>query len=136
MRTTIRSISVDEYDHKNRLRTTTLPHPTWEQFLDVFRTVQRRERRFAGITVTAEDGSYLLMDGSEGLFFVLYQGADGFQFQPLADPSQPDEEVTILCGGVDTTLPRAILFDEPTTVRVTKDFWHGRLDTSSGWEPL
>lgn len=136
MGATIRSISIHEYDDKNCLFSTAVPAPTWEQFLEVLDTVQKYERRFAGVTVTAEDGSYLLIDGSDGLFFVLFQGADGLQFQPLPDASQPDGEVTILCGGVLTTLPRACLLDEPTLLRAVWDYWQGQLDVTTGWEPL
>jgi hypothetical protein len=129
-------IKIGEYDDKNRLLDTTVPNPTWERFLEVFDKVQKRERPFAGVTVTAEDGSWLLVEGSDGLFFALYQNANGFQFQPLPDPSQAAGEVTIICGGVSTTLPRAFLFDEPTTLRVIWAFWQGQLDVSTGWESL
>jgi hypothetical protein len=136
MSAAIRLIEIGEYDTENCLRTETVPDATWEQFLEVFAAVQKRELRFAGITVAAEDDSFLLIDGSEGLFFVLYQDANGFQFQPLPDPSQPVGDVAIVCGGVRTTLPRAVLFDEGTLFRVAWDFWQGQLDISTGWEPL
>jgi hypothetical protein len=132
----IRSLEIGEYDERNRLRTETVPDPTWAQFIDVFTAIQRRERRFAGITVVAEDGSFLLIDGSDGLFFVLYRNVEGFQYQPLPDPSRPDGDVTIICGGARTTLPRTLLFDEATALRVIWDFWQGQLDISTGWEPL
>ena len=132
----IRAIEMHEYDEKNRLVSSTIPNPSWERFLDGFDTTQRRERAFAGITVTAQDGSFLLIDGSDGLFFALYERADGFQFQSLANPLQLDEEVTIICGGVATTLPRAYLLEEAAALRVVWDFWQGQLDTTVGWEPL
>lgn len=87
------------------------------------------------MTVTAADGSSLLIDGSDGLYFILLQRPDGSQFQPF-DPTQPEEFVTILCGGVTTTLPRPCLLDQSAVLRVVQQFQAGLLDTSSGWEPL
>src|SRR4051794_19785432 len=118
MSETIRSIEIGEYDDRNRLLSTPVSDPTWDQFLGIFHKVQKHERCFAGVTITLQDGSFLIVDGSDGLFFTLYQAADGFQFQPLPDASQPDGDVTIICGGVKTTLPRAYSFDEQTTLRV------------------
>ncbi|WP_162542135.1 hypothetical protein [Gemmata obscuriglobus] len=118
------------------MRGTVVPNPTWELFLNVFRTTQSRARRFAGISVVAMNGSSLMIDGSDCLFFVLYERADGFQFQPLPDLHQPDGGVTVVCGGVFTTLPRSYLLDEQRLLRVVEDFWFDRLDTTVGWEAL
>jgi hypothetical protein len=87
------------------------------------------------MTVTAADGSTLIIDGSDGLYFVLVQRPDGTQFQPV-DTSPLVGDVTIMISGCATTLPRSCLFDEPTVVRVIQEFQEGRLNTSTGWEPL
>ncbi|MCE9562547.1 MAG: hypothetical protein K8U57_10895 [Planctomycetes bacterium] len=87
------------------------------------------------MTITGADGSSLLIDGSDGLYFILVQQADGSQFQPL-NTSPLASDVTIMIGGVSTTLPRSCLLDEPTMLRVIREFRDGRLDTSGGWEPL
>lgn len=131
----IRSIEVGEYDVKNRLLTHSIRNPNWEQFLEAMKTLPDPAKRFAGLTITAGDGSWLLIDGSDGLFFPMYQRADGFQFQTLPDTTH-DGDVTIICGGVLTTLPRAYLLDESATLRIAWEFWKGQLDVSTGWEAL
>ncbi|MDY3552653.1 hypothetical protein R5W24_001739 [Gemmata sp. JC717] len=130
------SLAINEYDEGNRLRGTVVPNPTWELFLDVFRATQSRTRRLAGISVAAVNGSSLMIDGSGGLFIVLYERFDGFQFQPLPDPYQSNADVMVVCGGVFTTLPRSYLLDEQRLLRVVEDFWYDRLDTTVGWEAL
>ena len=133
---TIRSVEVEEYDRNNKRAGTTLSEPTWEQFLGAREAVQKRGNQLAGVSITAENGSFLYALGSDGLYFALHHTADGSQYQPLPDPARSGEEVTILISGAATTLPRAFLFDEPTLLRVLWDFWQGRLDVSTGWEPL
>lgn len=94
----VRALEVSQYDNRNRLRSKSIPNPTWAGFLNLFKNVQGR-RRSAGVVLRADDGSLLIIDGSDGLYFVLYERPGGLQFQPI-DPTQPNEEVTILCGGV------------------------------------
>lgn len=136
MSTTIRKFEIGEYADTMRSSHTIVPDPTWEQFLESWTRAQNRGRQFAGLTIMSENGSTLWVDGSDGLFFALYSNADGFQFQPLPDPAYPECEVTVILGGVNTTLPRAFLFDEATLLRVVWDYWQGQLDVSTGWEPL
>lgn len=135
MEVRVRALEVLQYDNRNRLRSKTIANPTWAAFLNHFKDVRGRPRRPAGVILHSEDGSRLIIDGSDRLYFALYELRDGSQFQPL-DTTQPDEEVTIVCCGVDTALPRSCLLDEPALLRVARHFWDGNVDTSSGWEPL
>jgi hypothetical protein len=131
----VRAPEVFRYDNRTRLRSKTVANPTWAAFLNHFKNVRGRPRRPAGVILHSEDGSRLVIDGSDGLYFALYELPDRSQFQPL-DPIHEGEEVTILCGGVETPLPRSCVFDEPALLHVARQFWNGSVDTSSGWESL
>jgi hypothetical protein len=131
----VRALEVFRYDNRNRLRSTTIANPPWAAFLNHLENVRGGPRRPAGVILHAEDGSRLVIDGSDGLHYALYELPDGSQYQPL-DLTHKDEEVTILCGGVETPLPRACLLNEPGLLPGARQFWNGNVDTSSGWESL
>lgn len=131
----VRTLEVFRYDNRNRLRAKTIADPTWAAVLNHFQSVRGRPHRPAGAILYSEGGSRLMIDGSDGLHFTLYELPDGSRFQPL-DRTQPDEEVLIVCGGVETPLPRSCVLDEPALLCVVRQFWNGNVYTSSGWEPL
>ena len=114
-------------------QTTVTPDPTTDHIRAAVANLSARVRRVHGIHFRAADGSSLSVDGSGGLFYSMYCRADGAMFG-CHDPSQLDDEVTVMCGGVWTDIPRRHVFDESTMLQVITSFLDGRLDTSMGWE--